>query len=180
MSEIQTPDSNEQKFRKATAAAAAGLLGLGVASTIAIGQAGTLDDRKADALEAVAESSAEKQQYIDTIREKINAEYDSKNVIGEILVTEGSTLISGAEKIVETTLGADLYNEMKDQIYDPLLDSAQQYSPQPGETYYVVEVDIDPEKDNGNEYLVTDGSGGILHTDLTELPSPIQANGTNL
>lgn len=69
-----------------------------------------------------------------------------------------------ALKSSSTRLEADVYNDIKGRIYSPLIDSAKHYSPQAGETYDVVEVDIDPAANNGNEYIVVEPTH-VIQTD---------------
>lgn len=154
-------------------AAAAAIVALPLA---AIGVAHGQNEQREASQEAAADRLAASQEateaYEDSIVEAINAQYDKEAVIGEINIQQGDTLIGKAEPLVIDALGADLYGDIKGRIYSPLQDSAMQYVPNPGEKFYVVEVDLNPEADDGNEYIVTDGSGGIIDTDATGLPSP--------
>lgn len=154
-------------------AAAAALLAIPVA---AIGIAHGQNEQRQASLDATQERAEANQEALDaynlSIVEAVNASYDAEAVIGEIDINQNDTLIGKAEPIVIDVLGSDLYDDIKDRIYSPLLDSAKQYTPNPGEKFYVVEVDINPEANDGNEYIVTDGSGGIIHGDSTTIPSP--------
>lgn len=159
---------------KKAALAAAGL----VAGTalVAAGQnannANQLQDRK----DAAAEAQAAEQAYHDSIEAAVNAAYDRKAVVGEIDVVQGTRPIDEAERIVKEALGEEVYKENRAHLYDYLQDSAQVYTsqggPQPGEKLYVVELDMDSDPSNGNEYIVTDGSGGIIEEPVDEIPSP--------
>jgi len=139
-------------YKRATA------IGVGLAITgtagIAIGQNLNNEGHNADAAEAATEKTTNQEALRGSIEAAINAEYDAKDIIGEIVVEQGTTLGSEAEAIVKNTLGDELYDNVKESIYDPLLYSAKLHNPQPGETYPVVEVDLDPENNNGNEYIV--------------------------
>jgi len=167
--------SEKPFFTPKKAAVAAGLI---VAGTIGwtAGQnahnANQLQDRKDEA----AEEAVALEAYHDSIEAAVNAAYDRKAVVGEIDVIHGTRLINEAERILKETLGEDVYKENRDHLYDYLQDSAQIYTsqggPQPGEKLYVVELDMDSDPSNGNEYIVTDGSGGIIDEPIDEIPAP--------
>jgi len=151
--------SEKEKDPILTKAAAVGLgLTLAAGIGIAVGQNANNEGQKNDRVEAANEAIDTQEAFRDSIDAAINAEYDAKDIIGEITVEQGTTLMSEAEAIVKDTLGESLYDDVKESIYDPLLYSAKQHNPQPGETYPVVEVDLDPENNNGNEYIVVNES----------------------
>ncbi|MGY4893500.1 MAG: hypothetical protein ACO1N2_02265 [Candidatus Saccharimonadota bacterium] len=168
-----TKTEKEFNITPKSVAAAAAIVALPVA---AIGIAHAQNEQRQASLDAAADRAAESQAateaYKDSIVEAINAQYDAEAVVGQISIEQGDTLIGKAESLLIDALGPDLYSDIKGRIYSPLQDSAMQYMPHPGDTFYVVGVDLNPEAEDGNEYVVTDGSGGIIHSDATEIPSP--------
>lgn len=135
--------------------------------------------QQADAKEAAAEA------YTNAVQEAVNAAYDRKEVVDEIHVTQGGPfLIDAAEDILKASLGEKVYKENRDRLYDLLQDSAQVYTsvgdPQPGSTFYVVETDFDHNPDNGKEYIVTDGKGGIIEAPTDTIPAPQQIGDNQL
>ena len=153
-------------------AAAAALLAIPVA---AIGIAHGQNEQRQAGADALAEQAQQSQEaaeaYMGSIIEAVKAPYSAEAVVGEINIEQGDTLIGKAEPLVIDALGADLYEDIKGRIYSPLQDSAKQFTPNPGEKFYVVEVDLNPEVGDGNEFIVTDGSGGIIHSDTKGIPS---------
>lgn len=127
----------------------------------------------ADAATASYEASTQaEKEHVDSISEAINADYDSKSVIGDTIVLEqGGNLIGPAEFNLKSEFGEEKYAEFKPLIYDTLELSAKlQGTVQPGDRYNVVETDINPEANDGNEYIVVKEKN-IVHSDITELPS---------
>jgi hypothetical protein len=160
---------------KRAAIAATGLV-VGTA-LVAAGQNANNANHVQDRIDASNEHDAEVEAYHDSIEAAVNAAYDRKAVVGEIDVVYGTRPIDEAERILREALGEDVYKENRAHLYDYLEDSAQiftsQGDPQPGQKLYVVEVDMDPEKNNGSEYIVTDGNGGIIEEQTSDtLPSP--------
>ncbi len=163
-------------FTPKKAAIAAGAVITGV-TAVALGQNANNANHLQDRNDATAEEIAAEQAYHDSIEAAVNAAYDRKVVVGEINVIQGTVPINEAERVVIDALGEDVYKENRDHLYDYLQDSAQIYTsqggPQPGEKLYVVELDMDSDPTNGNEYIVTDGSGGIIEEPTDEIPAPI-------
>lgn len=157
-------EKGNPNFSMRRAAVATGLLA-GGAAVVLTGQAVNNANHDQQRVDDAAEHAAEVQAYHDSIEAAVNAAYDKKAVIDEINIVQGTVLIDEAEAILKNSLGEDVYNANREHLYDYLLDSAKlvnaKSSPQPGEKVYVVEVDLDPENENGNEYIVTDGSAGF-------------------
>jgi hypothetical protein len=173
MSEIQTPhDDNFIKKAVIAGTILVGTVGLGMTANA---QEGHLNDI---AQQAEDSKKVETAAYNNSIEAAINASYDASKVVGEIPIQQGSNLIDPAESIIKTALGEDLYNNIKSRIYSPLLDSAKHYSPQPGETYYVVETDLDSQLDNGNEYIIVDQTH-VLDSEMTAIPTPVIEDGSH-
>ncbi len=173
MSETPTPGF---KINKA-AVIAGGILGIGLLG--AAGSAVNNANHHNDAVEAGAARVEQEKAYHDAVEVAVNAAYDRKDVVDEIHVTQGGPyLITAAEDILKASLGAEVYTENRGRLYELLEDSAQVYTsvgdPQPGSTFYVVETDFDRNPDNGKEYIVTDGSGGIIEAPTDTIPSPQQ------
>jgi hypothetical protein len=176
MIETETPHSTEpthsaddedKKFKKRLFAVLAGITGATVAAT---GIAAENQHREDIKQGVIAEKQAEAKAYNDSIEAAVNATYDAKKVAGQINVLQDTSLIKPAEQLIEKIKG-DLPNDIEARTYEALLDSAQKHQPQPGETYYVVQTDIDPAQQNGTEYVVVD-SEHVINTDLDTLPAP--------
>jgi len=155
MSEIQTNTPEDNKFLKRAAATVAGL-GLVGTGAWAVGSNIQNEHSHEIAQEVADERQSKLESYDFSVESAINTAYDTSRVIGEINVTEGSNLIDPALSIVESKLGSDVYNDVKARIYSPLLDSAKAHNPQPGESYSVVSVDINPAQADGDEFIVVE------------------------
>lgn len=180
MAEKPTPHTESDTFFQKAAnivkehpyTAGAGVLLTG-AAIAAAGQS-IQRESNADAAEARYEASTQaEQERVDSISQAIEASYDSQAVIGDTIVLEqGGNLIGPAGVNIQSVLGEETYNDVKPLIYDTLELSAKlQGVVQPGDRYNVVETDINPEANDGNEYIVVQ-ENKVVHSDVTELPSP--------
>ena len=171
MSNIETNTSEDNKFLKRAVATAAGL---GIVGTGAWAVGANLQNQhNHEIAQEVANAQAvETASYDTSIENAVNASYDANQVAGNIYVTEGSNLGDPAISIVKSRVGEDAYNDIRSRIFSPLNKSAGLYNPQPGETYAVVSTDINPEKADGNEFIVVDSSH-ISKSEVTTIPSPI-------
>ena len=179
MSNFLTNTPEDDNFIKKAAlrtGIGAGVLLAGIGA-VAVGQ----NAQREQSHEAIQETANTEQALLEThdnsIEAAVNAKYDSNQVVGEIEVTQGSNLIDPAVSIVETTLGNDYEAAAAARTYGPLVDSAKAQNPQPGETYSVVSVDINPEQADGNEFIVVD-QDNIRPEQVAALPSPIIEDGT--
>lgn len=180
MSEKQTsPTERDTFFQKAAnivkdhpyTTGAAVLLTGGVA--LAAGQAEQRNSN-AEASQSIIEAQTKaEQERVDTISAAIEASYDSENVRGDtITIEQGGDLIGPAVFNVKSFLGEETYNEVKPLIYDTLELSAKlQGTVQPGDRFNVIETDLNPEANDGNEYIVVEETK-VVHSNITELPSP--------
>ena len=142
---------------------ATNVLKLGAAAAI-VGIGGTIitadftqpTSAQSTAIEHQKLTDAENKSYTDDITEAINAHYDIKSMIGEIDITQGSTLLDPSVNAVIAKIGEEAYQKDKSHIYDALKNSTLRFNPQPGEKYAVVETDIDPAAHNGIEYVTVD------------------------
>ena len=173
--EINTQEDND--FLKKAALRAGAVSGIALAGAFAFGQQVQNEQSHEIAQESSNVEQASLETYNNSIEAAINATYDSNQVVGEIEVTQGSNLIDPALSIVETELNND-YEAAAARTYEPLVDSAKAQNPQPGETYSVVSVDINPEKADGNEFIVVD-QANIQAEQVTALPSPIIEDGSS-
>lgn len=167
MTEIQKDDF----LKKAALTAGAGLA-LGAAITVAVGQ----NNQRAENADAAAALYAEKAQksaeYVLSAQEMAKGMFSIEDVVGSFTVEQGSGLEGPALAVIENSLGTDLFNDTKPLFYDALRASIDLHGTvQPGDEKTVVEADIDPEANNGNEYLVVN-QDQINHGTVTELPSP--------
>ena len=180
MAEKQTPHTESDTFFQKAAnivkehpyTAGAGVLLTG-AAIAAAGQS-VQKESYADAAEARYEASTQaEQERVDSISQAIEASYDSEAVIGDTIVLEqGGNLIDPAEYNIKSEFGEEKYAEFKPLIYDTLELSAKlQGTVQPGDRYNVVETDINPEANDGNEYIVVQ-ENKVVHANVTEIPSP--------
>lgn len=152
---------------------AAGVLLTG-AAVAAAGQSIQRDSNAEAAQTSYEASTKAEQERIDSISAAIEASYDDKDVIGDPIVLEqGGDLIGPALFNIKTVLGEETYGDVKPLIYDSLQLSATLHgTTQPGDRFNVVETDLNPDADDGNEYIVVK-EDKIIHSDVTELPSPI-------
>jgi hypothetical protein len=170
MAEIQTPQE-DKKFNGRAVGAAGAILGVGITAAWAGGSAHHNQELAQDhAAQSQAETAAG-EAYHDSIVEAINAQYDQSDLVGNVNAPEGGSLGEEGLALVETALGSDVYDDIKDRIYSPLMDSSAQYIPQPNETFSVVEVDINPEANDGDEYVLVKPDH-VVNSNITELPTP--------
>ena len=173
MSEIQTPskiqspdnENNDKDFLKRAAIVAGASLAFGGIATAGIAEAGHRDDIKNG---LIADVQAKAEAYNNAVEAAVNTQYDQKDVVAEIDVLTDSNLIDPAQSAIESLNSGET---VEPRVYEALLDSARQHQPQPGEKYSIVPVDIDPQQQNGTEYIVVD-SEHVLNTDLDTLPAP--------
>jgi len=170
MSNIENQTDNDKKFSGRSLAAAGAILGVGVTAW-AGGTAAHHNDAEAYAAELSKATTEQNETYYETIENAVNADYDSSALVGNIDVSQGDSLGGLGEGLVIDALGDDIYNDIKSRIYNPLYDSAKLHNSQPGDTYSLVETDLDPEADNGNEYIVVEPTH-IVHPSVTELATP--------
>lgn len=165
MSETQKSEFNMKR---------AGAIGAGiVAGTLLVGSTVGNAVNQQEREDAAAEEVAKDEAYHGSIEAAVNAAYDRQSVVGEINVVQGTRLIDEAEAVLKNSLGDEVYKENRGHLYDYLLDSARLLNPQPNDTMYVVEVDLDQNSENGAEYIVTNGSGGIIEEPSdSPIPAP--------
>ena len=148
--------------------AIASIIGGGAA---AIGELGQPTAAQRAAYEHQSLIDAKAASYEDSISKAINATYDSKAKIGEIDITLGESLLDPSINAVIAHIGEDAYHQHKSQIYDALKNSTLRLNPQPGEKYAIVEIDIDPAANNGDEFVTVDNSH-VLASEGTQIPAP--------
>lgn len=180
MSEKQTPSTERDTFFQKAAnivrdhpyPIAAGVLITGAAA-VAAGQSGQRDSISEASLASQVADREANEARMDSIALAIEASYDSKDVIGNtISIEQDGDLIGPSIANIKSVLGESTYNDTEPLFYKTLQLSAQLHGTvQPGERYNVVETDINPEADDGNEYIVVQ-ENKIVHSDITELPSP--------
>lgn len=114
----------------------------------------------------------------DIVATLIESHYDKNAIVGSIEVVQGTLLLSEAEKIVENSLGQDVYKENKDHLYPFLRETAYSYTseggPHPGDIAHVLQGDWDNNPENGDEYIVVVGSDGLIESGTNQVPSPTQ------
>lgn len=170
MSEKQT--EKESKFPTRAVTAAAAIVGLGAAGAYAGGQLGQNEHNQAIAQEVNHAQAQETEAYVDSIKQAVEAHYDKKeSLVGEVEITKDKLLERGALELVEHALGSDVYNDIKGRIYDPIHISASGFPQHIGEKYDVVEVDLNPQANDGNEYIVVDPTH-VVDTEATDIPTP--------
>ena len=162
MSEIEKYTEEDNKFLKNAAMTAAGIVTVGA---IAWG-AGAVNNNEQGPSDIKEVNNVENYERV----------FNASEVVGDIYVEEDTNLAERAENVLEARFG-DEYTADRKRTYDVLLGSAQQYNPQPGETYYIVQTDINPEAKDGSEYFVVD-SEHVVATGTDSLPSPIIADGS--
>lgn len=179
----ETPTHNEKDdFMKRAANVVkhpAFIAGATVATVGLLAGGQALENANRDAVREASEQAeiAASAEYTDSIRSAIEAQYDAKDRIGQTITLEqGDSLIGPALFNINSVLGDELFEDSKPLFYDTLQLSIQLHNevsgvPQPGDRYNVVETDINPEANDGNEYIVVK-ENQIVHTDVTELPSP--------
>ncbi len=171
----ETPTDKKTFSLTKAGIAAASVIGIGLVAQAGV-NASNDANREQQVKDEFEQSQEAIQQRLDTIREAINETYDQSVVVGSFLAETNPTLIASAESILRNSLGDTVYEENIDRWYDDLLDSAKivnaEFVPQPGDTIHVIEVDLDGDQDNGNEYIVTPAPGGFISSDGT-IPSPI-------
>lgn len=164
----ETPTPQEKNSRRLDAAkVAAGLIGL----TAAAYGFDTLVDNN-DAIKVWNEEQLKNPS--EYIVEATHAQYSSDDRIGEFVIKDGG-LEAPALDAIHAYLGDSVYDSKYPIFYDTLLISAQEQSkqhiPQPGDEYAVVKADLDPEKNDGLEYLVVQ-KGQIIESEA-KIPTPI-------
>ena len=156
-------------FKKAVAAgtvvAGAGTLWLGGQTVSNISNASASEE----ALQAAHESKLANTEILEN---KLHGQFDESQVVGEMfIIKEGQGLTEPSLAQIEAVYHDD-FNNLKPLIYDNLMTAAKlQGTVQPGEHWVVVEDDIDPENDNGKEYLPARESQ-IVHSPIDALPTP--------
>lgn len=114
----------------------------------------------------------------DVIKTLIESHYDKEAIVGTIEVIQGTLLLDEAEKIVENSLGEDVYKQNKDHLYPFLRETAFNYTsaggPHPGDIAHVLQGDWDNNPENGDEYIVVVGSDGLIESGTNQVPSPSQ------
>lgn len=179
MSEKQTPQERDTFLQKAANivkehpyGTAAGVILTG-AIGISAGQVAQQENSRADLVAHVEAQNEAEQQRIDTVEAAINKQYDAESIIGDTITLEqGGDLIGPAVVNIKSVLGEETYNDVKPIIYDTLELSAKlQGITQPGDQYEVIETDLNPEANDGNEYIVVEEKN-VVHSNITELPSP--------
>lgn len=175
----ETP-KDEKPFSMSRAGKIAAGITAGAASVALLAQAGVNANNEANREQQIKDEFELSQEAaelrLESIRDAINGQYDQSAIVGSFLAETDPTLIASAESILRESLGDDVYNENIDRWYDDLLDSAKivnsELVPQPGDSVHVVEVDLDSNQENGNEYIVTTAPNGFLNSNET-LPSPV-------
>lgn len=169
MAEKQT--ESESKFPTRAVTAAAAIVGIGAAGVYGGAQLGQNEHNAAIAQEVTTTHTLETEAYHDSIEQAVNATYDKKALVGEVEIAQDKLLEDGALELVEHALGSDVYNDIKGRIYDPIHISASGFPQHVGEKYDVVEVDINPQDNDGNEYVVVDPTH-VVDTEATDIPTP--------
>lgn len=107
----------------------------------------------------------------------VQSSYDPDAYVGSFEITPGIALIDQAEETIKASVGEQAWRDARAGKYGPLLDSAKAVNalfPLPGTKTYVVELDIDHNQDNGNEFIVTLGEPRPATTANGTIPSPEQ------
>jgi hypothetical protein len=176
--QITTPE-NDDFFKKAArrSAVVTGALLVGSVALV-VGQNKQNEHRHDIAQEMEAAHQAQTVAYKNSIDAAVNARYDANDQVkGKIFVTQDSDLIGPAVSIVKSELG-DAANAVMPTKYDSLNESAQLLNTQPGDVAVVVRTDLNPEANDGVEYLVVDEKNIILKQQAT-LPGPTIADGSS-
>jgi hypothetical protein len=116
--------------------------------------------------------------YAKSIAEAINANYDSRSVIGEIDISQNSTLLDPSVNAVITHIGQAAYDVDKSKIFNSLMSSTLSFNPQPGEKYAVVETGINTQIDTGIEYVTVPMTHIVVNPN-NSIPAP-QEIGQNI
>jgi hypothetical protein len=173
-----TEINNDSKFFKRARAAAIGV-GITASAALAAQGATTISNGINKSNETQAGIEAE-DTHEKAIIESLTGQFDEALVIGDAFsIEQGGGLETPALAEIERVYGEQFEN-LKPLIYNDLQTAAKyQIMPQPGETFVVVEFDVDPELDNGKEYLpvrttqIIRGDDVQLET-LNTVPSPTQ------
>jgi len=169
-----------QEFRE-NHPATANALTLGVAAgALALGGVGVYNGltqpnaSQQAGMDRMNEIAAQSELFATNIEAAVNASYDRSAVVGEIPISQGDSLYGPTINIVIDRIGQDAYNDNQSRLVNAIDASTKKHNPQPGETYAVVETDVDPEKNNGNEFVTVDISHVIDTLEPGEkLPSPV-------
>lgn len=162
----------DSEFIKKAAASAAGFALL-AGGTWAAGSIEQNNKINAIQAEQYSNSVEEIEAYKESIKAAVDATYDSSAYIDTIKVEEDDiSLGTLAENKLKTVYGEDIYNRIADRLYSPLFDSAALHNPQPGNSFALVNVDLNPEAQDGQEVIVVEPTH-VIHSNVTEIPSPI-------
>lgn len=161
----------DSTWKKVTATAA--VLALPAAGALGISQNISNASEAAQAQKS-AEASVAQEAYENSIKNAIEAAYDNSRLIGSFTANESNydKLWATAENILIEHVG-EAYTANQVRLTEILSDSAKQFSTsvQLGDTYYVKQVELDGNTDNGEEYVLTNRPPLV-----DELPAPIQAS----
>ena len=165
-----TKIDNEPNFLS-KAAKVAGVMGAG--GLVYLGAQAGFNSEEAQAnRNEIKASTAAEMEHKQAIVDSLGGTFDESLQIGDTFTIKQSEGLVDKSLVEIEKEYSDVFKDMKPLIYDDLLTAATfQVIPQPGETFVVVETDVDPDKNNGNEYLPV-RENQILHTDVTEIPSP--------
>lgn len=112
----------------------------------------------------VEQNQREHEAFIDSL----NARYPADAVFTSIKIADGQGLESAALDAVTAEVGVKSYSQLRPLIISSIQDSAEyrteDHIVQPGEEYAIVE--------NGQHMLIVNPDQ-IIHTNVTELPTPI-------
>ena len=165
-------ETNNESHFLTKAATIGAALAVGGGAVIGVGQNIQRADNEAAFAALTAEKAQQKAEYVLSAQELAQGMFTIEDVVDSFTIEQGSGVEDPALAVIEKSIGTDLYNDLKPQFYDALGASIDLLGTvQPGQELTVVEADVDPEANNGNEYLVVKPTQ-INHGNVTELPSP--------
>lgn len=162
MSEKEKTPFNMRKAAQVGLGLTAGLTAVGL-----LAQGAVNAEKDQDREERLQAAYDLKQEYKDTIEAAVNAAIDQETIVGSFTVEQGDAVIDKAEDVIKAQYG-DAYDPATK--YDTLLYSAQQLNPQPGDKIHVIELELNGNKDDGDELIVSNGP--IKLEPGQQIPSP--------
>lgn len=150
---IEKQTSSEVIARRAAAAGlaiTAGGIGFGIGHEVGENNASSPPDiESAPGISAERISDEKAQELVDQM-------YPAESVIGSFSIPDNSVSVyDSAVAVVQDHIGIEAYNGNKEAINNILLPTSKKVSLlQPGDERAVVETDLDPEANNGYEYIV--------------------------
>lgn len=126
-----------------------------------------------------ASEQAPQPEVAPAVESLVQASYDADAYIGDFEITSGVAVIDQAEAAIKESVGEQAWQDARADKYTLLLDSAKSINtlfPAPGTKTYVVQLELDNNPDNGDEFIVTLGAPQGVHNADGTIPSPEQAD----